>query len=154
MEKKERITVYLPQRLYIEIFDRHLEHQFSYLVALLVEEFIKATDARIIWAEMPNKAQQRGYLERKLREFLSQTGLSAKVVEPPVQEKTEPAYVQEPPKQTQLPSEPPKPSMQSPLISEEVYTPPQPEPVKESPPTSSKYEGLNEELVRKIESLW
>ncbi len=163
MEKKERITVYLPQKLYIEIFDRHLEHQFSYLVALLVEEFIRATDARIIWAEMPSKAEQREYLERKLREFLSRNGLSTKAVQPPVQEPPRPTElpsqppkpsVQEVPHLTSLPPEPPKTAEQSPPPPKEGYTPPKPEPVKESPPTSSDYEGLNQELLRKLESFW
>ncbi len=157
MEKKERITVYLPQKLYIEIFDRHLEHQFSYLVALLVEEFIRATDARIIWAEMPSKAEQREYIERKVRELLSRNGLSAKAVHPKPTElpaKPPKTPVQELPHQTELPPEPPKTAVQFPPPPKESYTPPKPEPVKESPPTSSDYEGLNQELLRKIESLW
>jgi len=120
MEKKERITVYLPQKLYIEIFDRDLDHQFSYLVALLVEGFIRTTDARISWAEMPTKPEQREYLERKVRELFSRAGLSTELPRPPVQERTEPTYVQETPK--------------------EVFVSTKPEPVKEEPPTPPKEE--------------
>jgi hypothetical protein len=95
MEKKGKITVYLPQKLYIEIYERHLEHHFSHLVSLLVEEFIRDTDARISWAEMPSKAEQREYLEKKLREFLSQRDLPAEPPKPPVQEGMEPISSQE-----------------------------------------------------------
>jgi hypothetical protein len=134
MGKKGSILVKLPMQLYVSLHDRQLNNHISFLVCRLLEEFLKATDVRISWAEMPSRAEQREYLERKLKEFFSQTGQSAEAVKPPVQEKTEPTHVQEPPK--------------------EVVAPSQPEPVKESPPTSSKYEGLNEELLRKIESLW
>jgi outer membrane biosynthesis protein TonB len=134
MEKKGSILVRLPMQLYVSLHDRQLNNHISFLVSRLLEEFLKATDVRISWAEMPTKAEQREYLERKLREFFSQTGQSTEPPKPPVQEKPEPTHVQEPPK--------------------EVVAPSQPEPVKESPPTSSKYEGLNEELLRKIESLW
>jgi outer membrane biosynthesis protein TonB len=152
MEKKGSILVKLPMQLYVSLHDRQLSNHISFLVSRLLEEFLKATDVRISWAEMPTKAEQREYLERKLKEFFSQTGqsteplnlpvqespkpteLSTEPPKPPVQEKTEPTHVQEPPK--------------------EVVAPSQPEPMKESPPTSSKYEGLNEELLRKIESLW
>jgi hypothetical protein len=41
----------------------------------------------ISWEEIPNKAEQREYLERKSREFLSQTGLSTEADKAPVQEK-------------------------------------------------------------------
>jgi len=124
--------VKLPMQLYVSLHDRQLNNHISFLVSRLLEEFLKATDVRISWAEMPSKAEQREYLERKLREFFSQTGQSTEPPKPPVQSPT--SYVQEPPK--------------------EVVAPSQPEPVKESPPTSSKYEGLNEELLRKIESFW
>jgi hypothetical protein len=137
MEKKGKITVYLPQKLYIEIYERHLEHHFSFLVSWLMEEFLKKTDVRISWREMPSKAEQREYLETKLREFFSQTGPSAEVPKPPVQEKTEPTYVQEP--------------------SKEVFTPSKPAPVKQpSPPPLRKEEDveLNEEVLRRIEKLW
>jgi uncharacterized membrane protein len=134
--KKERVKcgVYLPKEIYAELYRRQLPEHFSFLVASLLEEFFKRTDISISREEMPTKAEQREYLKRKLKEFFSQTGLSAEAVKPPVQEKTEPTRVQETPK--------------------EVVAPSQPEPVKESPPTSSKYEGLNEELLRKIESFW
>ncbi len=95
MEKKGKITVYLPQKLYIEIYERNLDYHFSHLVSLLVEEFIKATDVRISWAEMPSKAEQRKYLEKKLREFLSQSDLPAEPPKTPVQEGVEPISSQE-----------------------------------------------------------
>ena len=127
--KKEKVKcgIYLPKEIYAELYRRQLPEHFSFLVACLLEEFFKRTDISISREEMPTKAEQREYLKRKLREFFSQTGRSTEPPKPPVQEKTEPTRVQEPS---------------------------QPEPVKESPPTSSKYEGLNEELLRKIESLW
>jgi hypothetical protein len=76
MEKKGKITVYLPQKLYIEIYERNLEYHFSHLVSLLVEEFIKATDVRISWAEMPSKAEQREYLKKNSESsFLRETCL-------------------------------------------------------------------------------
>ncbi len=136
MEKKERITIYLPQKLYIEIFDRHLEHQFSYLVALLVEEFIRATDARIIWAEMPSKAEQRAYLERKVKELFSRNGQSAEPPNPPVQEKTEP----------------PKPSVQEP--PKEVVSPSKPEPIKEEKTPPPEEDDFNDDILKKLESFW
>jgi outer membrane biosynthesis protein TonB len=107
MEKKEKITVYLPQKLYVEVFDRQLAHHFSHLVSLLVEAFIRSTDVRISWAEMPNRADQRMYLERKVREFLSRAGFVQERTEPttpveppkpPVQERTESIHMQERPK--------------------------------------------------------
>jgi hypothetical protein len=151
MEKKERITVYLPRKLYIEIFDRNLDHQFSYLVALLVEEFIRTTDARISWAEMPNKTEQREYLERLVRGLLGragatymqegQTELSAEFPKPSVQES---------PKQTELPSEPPKPSVQgSPKEAHEVS---EPEPVKQK--VSPKEDDFDDDILKKLESFW
>jgi hypothetical protein len=150
MEKKGKITVYLPQKLYIEIYERHLEHHFSHLVSLLVEEFLKATDVRISWAEMPSKAEQREYLERKLKEFLSRSGLSSsppaytqEPSKPPVQEKKETSYVQEPP----------SPPMRE--TPKETYTTPAPQPVKEEKPPSTREDlELDEEVLRRIESLW
>jgi hypothetical protein len=134
MERKSKVLVYLPQELYIDLHERQLTNHVSYLVSRLLEEFLKATDVRISWAEMPSRAEQREYLERKLKEFFSQTGQSTEPPKPPVQEKTESPNVQENPK--------------------EVFAPSKPEPTTKEPPTSSKYEGLNEELLRKIESLW
>ena len=124
----------LPMQLYVSLHDRQLNNHISFLVSRLLEEFLKATDVRISWAEMPSRAEQREYLERKLKEFFSQTGQSTEPPKPPVQEKTESPNVQENPK--------------------EVFAPSKPEPTTKEPPTSSKYEGLNEELLRKIESLW
>jgi hypothetical protein len=143
MEKKGKITVYLPQKLYIEIYERHLEHHFSHLVSLLVEAFLKNTDIRISWADMPNKAEQREYLERKLGEFLSRNGLSTEAVKPPVQEK---------PKQTDLPSEPPKPPAQPP--SAHVQETSKPEPIKEEKATPPEDVDLDYDLLKKIESFW
>jgi hypothetical protein len=90
--------VYLPRKLYVELHERQLTNHVSYLVSRLLEEFLKATDVRISWAEMPSKAEQREYLERKLKEFFSPTGQSTEPPKPPVQEKAEPPRVQEPPK--------------------------------------------------------
>ncbi len=134
--KKERVKcgIYLPKEIYAELYRRQLPEHFSFLVASLLEEFFKRTDISISREEMLTKAEQREYLKRKLKEFFSQTGQSTEPPKPPVQEKTEPTRVQEPPKEVDAVS--------------------QPEPVKESPPTSSNYEGLNQELLRKIESLW
>jgi hypothetical protein len=98
MEKKGSILVKLPMELYVSLHDRQLSNHISFLVSRLLEEFLKATDVRISWAEMPTKAEQREYLERKLKEFFSQTGLSTETPEPPVQEKTESTHVQEKPK--------------------------------------------------------
>jgi hypothetical protein len=134
MKRKVKITVYLPRRLYIEIHERHLGHHFSHLVSLLVEEFLKATDVRISWAEMPSRAEQREYLERKLREFLSQTGLSAEVVKRPVQEKAEPTRVQE--------------------TSKEGLAPSKPEPVKEERTPPSEEDDWDDDILKRIESLW
>jgi len=163
MERKSKVLVYLPRKLYVQLHERLLTNHVSYLVSRLLEEFLRATDVRISWTEMENKAEQREYLERKLKEFLSRNGLSAEVVQPPVQElskltelSAEPPKppMQEVPKRVELPTEPPKTAVQSPTPPKEDYTPLKPEPVKESPPTSSDYEGLNQELLRKIESLW
>jgi hypothetical protein len=162
MEKKGSILVKLPMQLYVSLHDRQLNNHISFLVSRLLEEFLKATDVRISWVEMPSKAEQREYLERKLREFLSQTGQSTEAVKPPVQEKTEPTRVQEKPKQTDMPSEPPKPPVQSlpTYVQEEPKQIDMPtKPSKESP-TPSKPESikedvdLDEEILRRIENLW
>jgi hypothetical protein len=121
MEKKGSILVKLPMQLYVSLHDRQLNNHISFLVSRLLEEFLKATDVRISWAEMPTKAEQREYLERKLKEFLSRNGLSTEPPKPPVQEKTEPTRVQETPK--------------------EVFAPSKPEPVKEEPPTPPREKG-------------
>jgi len=98
--------VKLPMQLYVSLHDRQLNNHISFLVSRLLEEFLKATDVRISWAEMPSRAEQREYLERKLKEFFSQTGQSTEPPKPPVQEKTEPTRVQEPPKEVVAPSQP------------------------------------------------
>jgi hypothetical protein len=134
MERKAKITVYLPQRLYIEIHERHLERHFSHLVSLLLEEFLKATDVRIYWAEMPNKAEQREYIERKVRELFSRAGVSSEPPKQPVQEKTEPPRVQE---------------------SKEVFAPSKPKPVKEEPPTPPKEDsGDDIDILKSLDNLW
>jgi len=142
MEKKGKITVYLPQRLYIEIYERHLEHHFSHLVSLLVEEFLKATDVRISWAEMPSKAEQREYLERKLKEFFSRNGLSTGSSKPPVRER---------PKQTELPSEPSKSFVQE--TPKEVYAVSKPKPVKEEPSPPPE-EDDDIDILKSLDNLW
>jgi hypothetical protein len=136
MERKAKITVYLPQRLYIEIHERHLERHFSHLVSLLLEEFLRATDVRIYWAEMPNKAEQREYIERKVRELFSRAGVSSEPPKQPVQEKTEPTYVQERPK--------------------DVFESAKPKPPKEEPLTPPKEEdsGDDIDILKSLDNLW
>jgi hypothetical protein len=135
MEKKTKVLVYLPRKLYVELHERQLTNHVSYLVSRLLEEFLKATDVRISWAEMPSKAEQREYLERKLKEFFSRTGQSTEPPNPPVQEKAEPTRVQEPPK--------------------EVYASTKPEPVKEKPPTPPKEDsGDDIDILKSLDNLW
>jgi hypothetical protein len=131
MERKSKVLVYLPQELYIDLHERQLTNHVSYLVSRLIEEFLQATDVRISWAEMPTKAEQREYLERKLKEFFSQTGQSTEPPKPPVQEKTEPTYVQERPK--------------------DVFESAKPEPVKEERPEEDDWD---DNILKRIESLW
>jgi hypothetical protein len=121
MERKSKVLVYLPRKLYVQLHERQLTNHVSYLVSRLLEEFLKATDVRISWEEMENKVEQREYLERKLKEFFSQTGQSTEPPKPSVQEKTEPTYVQETPK--------------------EVFAPSKPEPVKEETPLQRRMIG-------------
>jgi len=135
MEKKGSILVRLPMQLYVSLHDRQLSNHISFLVSRLLEEFLKATDVRISWAEMPTKAEQREYLERKLKEFFSRTGQSTEPPNPPVQEKAEPTRVQEPPK--------------------EVYASTKPEPVKEKPPTPPKEDsGDDIDILKSLDNLW
>jgi hypothetical protein len=134
MEKKGSILVKLPMQLYISLYDRHLNNHISFLVSRLLEEFLKATDVRISWAEMPSKAEQREYLDRKLKEFLSRNGLSAEAVKPPVQEKAEPTRVQEPPK--------------------EGFAPSKSEPVKEERTPPPEEDDWDDNILKRIESLW
>jgi hypothetical protein len=133
--KKERVKfgVYLPKEIYAELYRRQLPEHFSFLVACLLEEFFKRTDISISREEMPTKAEQREYLKRKLKEFFSQTGQSTEPPKPSVQEKTEPTYVQETPK--------------------EVFAPSKPEPVKEETPPS-KEDDWDDNILKRIESLW
>jgi hypothetical protein len=90
MEKKSNMLVHLPQKLYIDLHERQLTNHVSYLVSRLLEEFLMAADVRISWAEIPSKAGQREYLEKKLREFLSRRVLPTEPSKPPVQEGVEP----------------------------------------------------------------
>jgi len=135
--KKERVKfgVYLPKEIYAELYRRQLPEHFSFLVACLLEEFLKRTDVSISREEMPTRAEQREYLERKVREFFSRAGQSTEPSKPPVQERRETSYVQEPPKET--------------------YTPPAPQPAKEEKTPSTREDlELDEEVLRRIESLW
>jgi hypothetical protein len=134
MERKSKVLVYLPQELYIDLHERQLTNHVSYLVSRLLEEFLKATDVRIYWAEMPTKAEQREYLERKLKEFLSRNGLSTELPKPPVQEKKETSYVQEPPK--------------------EVYAVSKPEPAKEERTPPPEGDSDDDIVLRSIDNLW
>jgi hypothetical protein len=134
MERKSKVLVYLPRKLYVELHERQLTNHVSYLVSRLLEEFLKATDVRISWAEMPSRAEQREYLERKLKEFFSQLGQSTEPPNQHVQEKAEPTRVQETPK--------------------EIFAPSKSEPVKEEPPTPPKEEDFDDDILKRIESLW
>lgn len=125
----------LPMQLYVSLHDRQLSNHISFLVSRLLEEFLKATDVRISWAEMPTKAEQREYLERKLKEFFSRTGQSTEPPNPPVQEKAEPTRVQEPPK--------------------EGYTISKPKSAKEEPPTPPKEDsGDDIDILKSLDNLW
>jgi hypothetical protein len=142
MEKKTKVLVYLPRKLYVELHERQLTNHVSYLVSRLLEEFLKATDVRISWTEMESKAEQREYLERRLREFLSRNGLSAEAVKSPVQERT---------KQAEPPAEPPKSSVQEP--PKEVYAVSKSKPVKEEPPPPPE-EDNDIDILKSLENLW
>jgi len=132
--KKEKVKcgIYLPKEIYAELYRRQLPEHFSFLVACLLEEFFRRTDISISREEMPTKAEQREYLRRKLKEFFSQTGQSAEPPKLPVQEKTEPTRVQEPPK--------------------EVFASSKPEPVKEEPPPEG--DSDDDIVLRSIDNLW
>jgi hypothetical protein len=142
MEKKSKVLVYLPRRLYVEVHERQLTNHISYLVSRLLEEFLQATDVRISWVEMESKAEQREYIERRLKEFLSRHGLSTEFPKPPVQEKAEPARVQDEPSSPVDVQE----------TSTEVFTPSTSEPVKEEKAPSSE-ESLDD-ILKRIENLW
>jgi hypothetical protein len=153
MERKSKVLVYLPRRLYIQLHERMLTNHVSYLVSRLLEEFLQATDVRISWAEMSNKAEQREYLERKLREFLSRNRLSTELPKLSVQER---------PKQTELPSEPPRPPLQgkSPPTymqepSKEVYTVSKAKPIREEPPPPPKEDSDDDlDILKSLDNLW
>jgi hypothetical protein len=135
--KKEKVKfgIYLPKEIYAELYRRQLPEHFSFLVACLLEEFFKRTDLSISREDMPTRAEQREYLRRKVREFFSQTGLSAEAVKPPVQEKTEPTRVQETPK--------------------EVFAPSKPEPAKEEKTPPSKEDSDEDiDILKSIDNLW
>jgi len=142
MEKKSGILVKLPVQLYVSLHDRQLSNHISFLVSRLLEEFLKATDVRISWAEMPSKAEQREYLERKLKEFFSRTGQSTEPPNPPVQEIH---------KRSEPPAEPPKPSVQE--TPKEFYAVSKPKPVKEEPPPPPE-EDNDIDILKSLENLW
>jgi hypothetical protein len=137
-QEKVKFGIYLPKEIYAELYRRQLPEHFSFLIACLLEEFFKRADLSISREEMPTRAEQREYLKRKVREFFSQTGLSAKVPKPPVQEKTEATYVQEPSKK-------------------EDFTPANSKPVQHQsppPPEEDRDLDLDDDLLKRIESLW
>jgi len=131
MEKKSSILVKLPVQLYVSLHDRQLSNHVSFLVSRLLEEFLKSTDVRISWAEMPSRAEQREYLERKLKEFFSQTGQSTEPPNPP--------------------AEPPKPSVQE--TPKEFYSVSKSKPVKEEPPPPPE-EDDDIDILRSLDNLW
>jgi hypothetical protein len=134
--KKEKVKfgVYLPKEIYAELYRRQLPEHFSFLVACLLEEFFKRTDISISREEMPTKAEQREYLKRKLKEFFSQTGQFTEPPKPPVQEKAEPTCVQETPKG--------------------VFAPSKPEPAKEERTSPPEEDDFDDDILKRIESLW
>jgi len=71
-EGRVRIRTYLPQKVYVELHKRYMYDHLPFLLALFLEEFLE-TGVSISWEEMPTKAEQKQYLEQKLREFLSGT---------------------------------------------------------------------------------
>jgi hypothetical protein len=70
MEKKTKVLVYLPHRVYVELHERRLTNHVSYLVSRFLEELLKA-GVHISWAEMPTKTEQRRYLDQKFQELFS-----------------------------------------------------------------------------------
>jgi len=151
--------VKLPMQLYVSLHDRQLSNHISFLVSRLLEEFLKATDVRISWAEMPTKAEQREYLERKLKEFFSQNGLPTELPKPPVQERT---------KQAEMPAELPKSPAEAvrPPVQEkspptyvqekpkDVFESAKPEPVKEEKTSPPEKDDWDDDILKRIESLW
>jgi hypothetical protein len=142
--KKDKVKcgIYLPKEIYAELYRRQLPEHFSFLVACLLEEFFKRTDVSICREEMPTRAEQRAYLERKVRELFSRAELSTEPPKPPVQERMESAYMQERFSQRETPAEPPRPPVQ--------------EPSKDNHPSSlggGEWE-LDQEVIKRLESLW
>jgi hypothetical protein len=72
MEKKTKVLVYLPHRVYVELHERRLTNHVSYLVSRFLEELLKA-GVHISWEDMPTKAEQRQYLDQKFQELFSGT---------------------------------------------------------------------------------
>jgi hypothetical protein len=149
MEKKSKVLVYLPRKLYVELHERQLTNHVSYLVSRLLEEFLRAADVRISWTEMENKAEQREYLERKLKEFLSRNG------QPPVQGRKETFYVQERPKKTEEPPTPPVQEKSSPTYMQE-----KPKDVfvsanrEEKMPPPEEDSGDDIDILKSLDNLW
>jgi hypothetical protein len=112
--KKDKVKcgIYLPKEIYAELYRRQLPEHFSFLVACLLEEFFKRTDISISREEMPTRAEQRAYLEKKVRELFSRAGATTELPKPPVQERMESAYMQERFSQRETPAEPPRPPVQ------------------------------------------
>jgi len=67
---KVRVRTYLPRKVYVELHKRYMYDHLPFLLEFLLEGFLE-TGVHISWEEMPTKAEQKQYLERKLREFLS-----------------------------------------------------------------------------------
>jgi hypothetical protein len=131
--KKEKVKfgVYLPRELYAELYRRQLPEHFSFLVACLLEEFFKRTDISISREEMPTRAEQREYIEKKVKELFSRSGVSTAPPKPP--------------------AEPPKPSLQG--HSKEVYTFSKPKAIKEEPPPPPG-EDNDIDILKSLENLW
>jgi hypothetical protein len=74
-EKKFRVGVSIPKRLYIELHERNLHGHVSFLAAAFLKEFLEfleRTDAKASLEKLPTKLDQELYLTRKLEEFLSE----------------------------------------------------------------------------------
>jgi hypothetical protein len=143
MEKKAKVLVYIPRKLYIELHERQLTNHVSYLVSRLLEEFLKA-GVRISWEEIPTKSEQREYLKRKLEEFFSRTGMPTNPPKPSFQEKAEHTY-----------AEPPKSPVQERM--ETAYMQDPRPPVQELPKDNSlggSEWDLDQEVIKRLESLW
>jgi hypothetical protein len=71
MEEMGWFEVELPWDLYAEIQKRNLEDHLSFLVACLLEEFLKEAGERLSDIETMPEAEQKAYLEKIVREVLS-----------------------------------------------------------------------------------